>query len=362
MPIEHEIWKISEQPERLSETSLLNENELEEMISHDVRVLNHDWLIIGRQVLTGYGKRIDLLGIDATGSLIVIELKKGRTPREVMAQALEYASWIKTLKSDQIAEIYESFNGSLINGKATIDEAFLTRFSTKLDEDELNASHLIVIVASELDSATERIVNYLNDFDLPINVVFFKVFQDGESRYLSRAWLIDPATTHEKATTPRHSEPWNGEFYVSFGHDLNRDWEDARKYGFISAGGGKWYTQTLFQLQKGDRVWVNIPHTGYVGVGLVTEPTTIISEFTVNTDKGPTAILEAPAKGKYHHEHLGDEENSEYFVQVEWLKDVPLKKAISEIGFFGNQNTVAKPTSPKWQHTIDRLKDVFQIK
>ncbi|HCW75474.1 MAG TPA: DUF91 domain-containing protein [Candidatus Marinimicrobia bacterium] len=87
MPIEHEIWKIDKHPQPLAEASLRDENELEEMISRDVRLLNREWLIIGRQVMTGYGKRIDLLGIDASASLIVIELKKSRTARGSIYQS-----------------------------------------------------------------------------------------------------------------------------------------------------------------------------------------------------------------------------------------------------------------------------------
>jgi hypothetical protein len=30
-----------------------------------------------------------------------------------------------------------------------------------------------------------------------------------------------------------------------------------------------------------------------------------------------------------------------------------------EIGLFGNQNTVCKPTTPKWRSTVDRLKQKF---
>jgi hypothetical protein len=35
----------------------------------------------------------------------------------------------------------------------------------------------------------------------------------------------------------------------------------------------------------------------------------------------------------------------EYLVRVEWIKTVPLEKAIKEKGFFGNQNSAAKPRS-----------------
>ena len=52
-------------------------------------------------------------------------------------------------------------------------------------------------------------------------------------------------------------------------------------------------------------------------------------------------------------------EKCEYFVAVEWLETLPVKQAIWEIGLFGNQNTVCKPTTPKWRFTVDRLKTKF---
>jgi hypothetical protein len=50
----------------------------------------------------------------------------------------------------------------------------------------------------------------------------------------------------------------------------------------------------------------------------------------------------------------------EYFVPVEWAHTVPLDKAVNEIGLFGNQNTVCAPKTPKWRHTIERLKVAFR--
>jgi hypothetical protein len=66
------------------------------------------------------------------------------------------------------------------------------------------------------------------------------------------------------------NEPWNGEFYSSFGHGESRSWEDAVEYGFICAGGGSWYSRTLQLLSPGDRLWVRVPGCGFVGVGRAT--------------------------------------------------------------------------------------------
>src|SRR2546426_3079438 len=98
MPLRHAVWKIGSQPVSLAKTRLENEDVLEEMIVADPSIISaefsEDWMLIGRQVKTGSGAFIDLLAIAPDASLVVIELKKARTPREVTAQALDYASWI----------------------------------------------------------------------------------------------------------------------------------------------------------------------------------------------------------------------------------------------------------------------------
>jgi len=361
MTVEHAIWKVGDIPTRLEDGSLENEEMLEELIFKDIGILNDQWLLIGRQVTTAYNKIIDLLAIDVSGSIVIVELKKNRTPREVVAQAIDYATWIKSLDATAIADIFERFCRDYLSKTISLDQAFNEKFGTRLDENDLNSSHQIVIVAAELDSSTERIVTYLNEYNVPLNVVFFHVFRDGASNYLSRVWFVDPAETQECATTPRSSEPWNGEYYVSFGQGVDRNWEDALKYGFICAGGGRWYSKTLNQLQKGDRVWVNIPQTGYVGVGIVEEPLVRIDEFKVMTDGRQVPLLEAPIDANYHKQFVNDEDRAEYVVRVKWLKSVPTTQAKSEIGFFGNQNSVCKPTTPKWNHTVERLKSLFEI-
>lgn len=58
----------------------------------------------------------------------------------------------------------------------------------------------------------------------------------------------------------------------------------------------------------------------------------------------------------YHREFSEDEDVPVYFVLVNWLVAVTLDQAIAKIGLFGNQNTVYKPTTPRWRLTVERLK------
>jgi hypothetical protein len=356
MPINHAVWKVGAQPLPLVEVSLQSEALLEQMIVSDSSILSPYWLLIGRQVRTDHGGIVDLLAVNQDGQLIVIELKRDQTPREVVAQALDYASWVKDLSSDEIAHIYDRYS----HGGA-LGAAFQQRFGVTLDEEQLNGSHQIVVVASTLDSSTERIVNYLNEMDVAINVIFFQVFQDGDNQYLSRAWLIDPVETEVRATSQAGERgEWNGEYYVSFGHSGDRDWDEAVNFGFVSAGGGAWYSRTLSMLNPGDRIWVNVPGQGYVGVGRILGQSIRANEFQVEIDGVQQPFL-GVAQANYHQQYVDDEEKSEYFVPVEWLSTKPLNEAVSEVGFFGNQNSVCRPRTTRWNHTVERLKNYFTV-
>jgi hypothetical protein len=360
MPIKHAIWKVGAQPTPLATASLTNEQQLEEMIVRVPGILSSEWMLIGRQEITPFGGRVDLLAIAPDGSLVLIELKRNRTPREIVAQALDYAAWVDGLTADKISQIYQRFSKG-----GVLDEAFEQHFGTVLDEETLNESHQIILVAAELDDATERIIQYLNARDIAINVLFFQVFQHGAEQLLSRAWLIDPGETQANAVTAARTahdrEPWNGEFYVSFGESDSRSWAEARQYGFISAGGGEWYCRTLKLLNDSDLIWVKAPGYGFVGVGRVTGPAVRESDFEFKSPDG-TRIdsLQALASGSYHRQFRESPDDAEWFVPVRWLETVPVEKAFNEVGLFGNQNTVCQPTTPKWRHTVERLKTYFK--
>lgn len=355
MPISHAVWTVGHDPREVPQGLLPSEQLLEAMIVSQPRILSSEWMLIGRQVDTGYGGRLDLLAIAPDGSLILVELKRDRTPREVVAQALDYASWVEKQDANDIAAIYGRFRPG-----HNLSADFRERFGQPLDEETLNDSHQIVIVAATLDASSERIVNYLNDRGLAINVLFFQVFNHGDQQLLSRAWLIDPGEVQVHVANSGirgEKEPWNGEYYVSFGESQSRLWEEATRFGFVSGGGGSWYSNSLRMLSPGDRIWVKIPGEGFVGVGSVTGARIAAREFTI----GERPALET-LKGDYHRALIDDPEKAEYFVPVEWDITVPREKAVQEVGMFGNQNTVCKPVTPKWRTTVERLKEVFGVR
>jgi len=362
MPIEVGVWKLGEKATRLATTKLAEEARLEDYIAGDASLVRDDLWIVGRQVATDHGGFIDLLAMDPRGNLIVLELKRDRTPREVVAQVLDYASWVKHLGRFEIEGIFEAYRRKTGHGapRQTFDEAFVERFGGQVPE-VLNESHELIVVAASLDNSTERIIEYVGEYGVPVNAVFFRVFTDGDHSYLTRAWLQDPADaqtkTEEVQARQKGKEPWNGnDFYVSFG---GRDWEDAREFGFVSAGGGRWYSRTLEQLAPGNRIFVHIPGKGYAGVGEVVDAAVPIEHFQVVASDGSSMpISEAKLRSKGILKDLGNPEKTEVLVRVHWLRTVNEPEAIWEQGLFANQNTVCKLRS---KFTVERLSERFGL-
>ncbi len=64
--------------------------------------------------------------MDENGDLVVIELKRDKTPRDISAQVLDYASWVKSLTADKIQEIAEKYC------KPSLVEAYQAKFNHEM--------------------------------------------------------------------------------------------------------------------------------------------------------------------------------------------------------------------------------------
>lgn len=327
------VWSLDDKTP-LATSKLTGEKELEDLLYEHIEILNESWLVIGRQVRTVSGKYIDLLCMDHDGDMVVVELKKDLTPREVTAQTIDYASCVAKLSAEDIAKIYLETS----NQQETLNEAYDKKFHRQLDEETVNTKVKMVVVAAQMDDSTERIISYLRDtYSVDINILFFNVFEHSGERLISRVWFEDDV--EETPSITKSQGKWNGEYYVSFGEDNSRLGRCPKNGVYLRRRPEPWYSKTLGFLSPGDRVWVNIPHTGYVGVGIVTDTVKTAKDvvFSVN---GEQKSFEQIDVRKDYLLNADDLEKAEYVVKVNWIKTVASNAAIKELGFFGNQNTV----------------------
>lgn len=151
------------------ETNLELERHLEDWLENSPHALveNESILWIGRQTSakdedgTIYS---DLFGVDFQGNLVIAELKKGRTPRDIIAQILDYAAWAVGLSEPQIREIAEDYfeTRGVFQGK-TFDNAFREVFDIPETDElpRLNEGLRLFIVAEEIPSRVARVCRFL---------------------------------------------------------------------------------------------------------------------------------------------------------------------------------------------------------
>lgn len=85
------------------------EKDLEDWIAKDPSLLGTKLLIIGRQYEIETVGRLDLLCIDETAALVLIEFKRDLSTRDAVAQILDYASWLDSAEPDQIYNCAEDY-------------------------------------------------------------------------------------------------------------------------------------------------------------------------------------------------------------------------------------------------------------
>lgn len=97
-----------------------------------------------------------------------------------------------------------------------------------------------------------------------------------------------------------------------------RSWEDARQYGFVSAGGNG--GTLLNNITVGDIIFCHIAGVGFVGVGVCTSCETPAKHFTINDNGTEKNVLDCVWIDRTAKESI-DQQN-EYFVGVQWIRTV----------------------------------------
>lgn len=107
------------------------------------------------------------------------------------------------------------------------------------------------------------------------------------------------------------------EFTVEY---LDRSWQDALKYGFLSAdetNSGRY----LRNIHVGDTVYCHIAGSGFLGIGICTSKAVYMKDFNVSVDGVTTPILDAPWINPEKKDRLIKEK--EIFIGIDWKKTVP---------------------------------------
>lgn len=173
---------------------------LQEWIADNPSCLGEELLVIQKEFhgFAETNERLDLLALDQSGRLVVIENKLDDSGRDVTWQALKYASYCASLTKTQIRDVYQRYLNSTGGGDA---EANLTSFfdDTPFEELELNQglTQRIVLVAAHFRREVTSTVMWLLNQGLQINCVKVTPYVHGDDVLLSFDQIIPPVDAQE---------------------------------------------------------------------------------------------------------------------------------------------------------------------
>ena len=185
-----QLWSVDRTDGKLSATAVESidntktEQDLEELLVASPDLLMDGLTLIGRQVSTDGGP-LDLLGIDADGRLVVFELKRGTLTRDAVAQVLDYASDLAALDAVRFGALIEKHSGR--HGVDRIEDFADWYRQEHPGESEFPLDRpRMVLVGLGVDDRARRVVNFLAESQVDIQLMTFYAFREDGKLFLAR--------------------------------------------------------------------------------------------------------------------------------------------------------------------------------
>ncbi len=170
-----------------AELGLKERFDIQEWIAKEPSILGEDLLIIAKELPISTGARLDLLAIDKSSNLVIIELKRDNSGSNVDWQGIRYASYCSSLSKQEIITIFTEHLGS----EGEHAEARIEDFIKADDFESLNSDQRIILVSRNFHSDVVSSVLWLRDFSVEIECVKISPFLDSNGTlYLTSDKII----------------------------------------------------------------------------------------------------------------------------------------------------------------------------
>lgn len=220
------IFRLNEEDDNLHSAELViakkTDIELEDHLESWLE--NSPWALVEEESILWIGRQTsanveestifpDLLGVDSEGNLVIVELKKSKAPRDVVAQLLEYAAWANELSDEQIQGIAVTYFQTL-KKETTLQDAFGEMFGDEIPE--LNRRLRLFVVAKEMPGMVSHVCRFLRtSHGMDINCIAVSTFQteSGEKLVNTEAKVGQEDVVAPKSARQNASQimRWSGE-------------------------------------------------------------------------------------------------------------------------------------------------------
>jgi len=174
-------------PKTFLELGLLERFDMQEWIAASPEILGEDLLIVAKEHELPSRIRLDLLAVDRTGNLVVIELKRDESGSAVEWQAIKYASYCSNFTTEDLCAFYaQHLESDTEEARSRIEEFVDGELS------DLNQDQRIVLVAREFHSDVASAVLWLRDYGVDITCIRLRPYVDSDSKLFINPDIIIP--------------------------------------------------------------------------------------------------------------------------------------------------------------------------
>ena len=188
----NEIIRLT--PKTFKELEFTEVAHLQEWIAKNPESLGEELLIIQKE-FDGFDEtreRLDLLALDKQGALVVIENKLDDSGRDVVWQALKYASYCSSLSKSQVVDIYQKYLNKHEGGGDA--KELIVEFLNAGDFDEIllneGVSQRLIFVAANFRKEVTSTVMWLLESQIRLQCFKVTPYQQGEQFFLTLDQII----------------------------------------------------------------------------------------------------------------------------------------------------------------------------
>ena len=186
-----------------------NEAAVESWLTKDpgVTVGGIDLLVVHQQGVTAEGQIYDVIGLDKKGNTVTIELKHARSPRKMVAQALEYAAdqhqWEQPYAT--LERRYQKYTGQ----SQSLRQAHAGYFGldNPRPEGAFNTDQRVILFAGRFSDRALNVAQYLRDNGHDIRCVKYDAYSGDESRIMATQTMLTEKTVETTSSASGKPSP-----------------------------------------------------------------------------------------------------------------------------------------------------------
>jgi hypothetical protein len=265
MPLFHLQDKVITEvaPSSFAEHAIKERGDLQRLLRTQFATIDPNVLIIAEEYANWEDskRRIDLLGVDRQGNLVVIELKRTEDGGHMELQAIRYAAMASTMTFEQAVDAFRTFLNVHAPGRDAKKE--LLAFLSVQNESEVEFAKRVrlILVAANFDREITSAVLWLNKQNLDVRCVRLRPYSVGDRLLVDVQQVIPLPEASEYMVRLKQKEQAN-EAGEQERHILRREFWTK----FLSVAGPR--TPRFANRTPGTAHWIAAP-SGYPGIRYV---------------------------------------------------------------------------------------------